>query len=173
MKDISLKNRREIGYTLVEVLIASVLIGIAITSVFQVVSQSTRINREEFLSRRAYQYLEQILEDPQNSYKGSYYVKSCGTDHPTGNLVPNKTIQLGKRILDDRDTPADTTDDLTGTAILQVYDQTVVPYKATISGIAISTVVPYRGLRAIISYTENGRPFSDTLETIVTLVNTN
>jgi|GEM_PF-3531034 len=163
--------RRQGGYSLIEVMIAAVLVGVAIVAVFQAVSNATRINRREFLTRRAYQYLEQVLEDPQHSYKGSYYVQACG-DNPTGHLVPTGTpLVLDTVVLDEGklDGPSD---DLIGIVELIVEELASGGIDVTIDGVVCHNV-PARKLTARMRYFDDGREWRDSLETIVTLVNVN
>jgi prepilin-type N-terminal cleavage/methylation domain-containing protein len=158
------------GYSLVEVLIASVIIGIAIVSVFQAISNGTRISRQDFLMRRAYQHLEQILEKPENSYKGSHYVNAV--ENNLGTLTSG-THDLGNVLLDDRDTPGISSDDLNGSAMLIIEN---LDMTATIAGIPSSKCcnnVMAKKLTAKIIWSEGGQTDTASLETIVSLVNSN
>jgi prepilin-type N-terminal cleavage/methylation domain-containing protein len=158
------------GYSLVEVLIASVIIGIAIVSVFQAISNGTNISRQDFLMRRAYQHLEQILEQPKHSYKGSYYIHAV--DDNTGDLTSG-LHNLGNVLLDDRDTPGIPGDDLNATAELNVENLSM---SATIAGISAAKCcsnVMAKKLTARVIWTEGGRTDTASLETIVSLVNSN
>jgi prepilin-type N-terminal cleavage/methylation domain-containing protein len=165
-----IKQCAESGYSLVEVLIASVIIGIAIVSVFQAISNGTKMSRQDFLTRRAYQHLEQILEQPQHSYKGSYYIHAV--DDGTGELTKG-THDLGTVLLDDRDTPGIYDDDLTGKAELTVDS---ISMSVTVAGIPESKCcsgVVAKKLTARVFWSEGGEIDTATLETIVSLVNSN
>ncbi|MBD3390923.1 MAG: prepilin-type N-terminal cleavage/methylation domain-containing protein [Chitinivibrionales bacterium] len=159
------------GYSLIEVLIAAVLIAVAIVSVFQAVSHGTRMSRQDFLVRRAYQKLEQILEDPRHSYKGNFYTDAVldGTDGDT--LDPGITA-LADVVLDDRDTPLDPSDDLIGSAELEVED---IVYSFDIQDIeaACCDDVRAKKLTARIFWMEQGEKDTVELETIISLVNVN
>jgi prepilin-type N-terminal cleavage/methylation domain-containing protein len=165
-----LRNSR--GYSLIEVLIGSVLIAIAIVGVFNAVSHGSRMSRQDFLTRRAYLLLEQILEAPEHSYRGPWYIDS--RKGVTNELVSQPTPHnLGTVVLDDRDTPGFPDDDLTGNAELSVADMNV---NMNIDPSGVNVVVNSvwaKRLTARIKWTEEGVQQACSLETIITLVNIN
>jgi prepilin-type N-terminal cleavage/methylation domain-containing protein len=170
------RAREPTGYTLIEVLIASVLISIAVVAVFQAVSNGSRMSRKDFLTRRAYQRLEQILEDPRQSYKGLYYTEAV--KDKTGNLVAGThtltDTSLVDVVLDDRDTPGDPSDDLVGIAELEVIDLNL---GMQLGGIAYPKPccqsVQAKKLIARMIWYEDGVYDTASLETIVSLVGVN
>ena len=168
MTDAAQRGQR--GYSLIEVLIAAVLIGIAIVGVFQAVSHGSRMSRQDFLMRRAYQHLEQILEDPRHSYKGNYYTDAVAKDQ--GELVAG-THDLGTIVLDDRDTPLDPKDDLEAESELEVTDLAM---SVTIQGVDAGKCcngVRAKKLTARIIWFEGGEYDTASLETVVSLVGIN
>ena len=165
---ISTRNKQQ-GYSLVEVMIGAMLLAIAIVSVFQAVSQGMRISKKDFLRRRAYLHLEQILENPENSYKGNYYEEAV--IHPNGpsNLAQSK-IPLDSVLLDDRET-SEISQHLYGYATLEITD---ISTSTNIGGnTSCCNNVDGKKLRATVRWNDQGEQDSVYLETIVTLVNIN
>jgi prepilin-type N-terminal cleavage/methylation domain-containing protein len=170
------RTRTTKGFTLIEVLIAAVLISIAVVAVFQAVSNGSRLSRKDYLLRRAYQRLEQILEDPRQSYKGPYYTDAVADN--TGNLVAGThtltDTSLVDLVLDDRDSPGDPTDDLVATAELEVIDLDI---DVELGGIGYPKPccqnVQAKKLIARMIWFEDGVYDTASLETIVSLVGIN
>ncbi len=163
------RPRRARGYTLIEVLVGSVLVSVAILGVVQAVGQSSRIAKRDFLRRRAYQYLEQILERPEHGYRGNYYLLARQGDGP---LTPAVTPphDLGQVCLDDRDTQDDA-DDLMADISLMVESIPSAAIDPFDKGTPAS--VPALKLSALIEWQFQGTTEHETLQTIVTLVDIN
>jgi hypothetical protein len=138
------------GYTLVEVLVGSLLVAAVAIAVFQVFSQGSTINRKEITRRRAYQDLERILERPKYSYRGGNYTS---TDLAVGTR-PDTTVTL-----DSSRTPP-----LTGTMSVRI-DTTTYTYSGT--------TIPSKKVTAKLTWTDNGVASSESLQTIITLVDVN
>ncbi len=62
MGNLKLKRNYKSGFTLVEVLVASAIIIVAIMAISVIISRGSGLNREDMLQRRAYQAMEEVLE---------------------------------------------------------------------------------------------------------------
>ena len=71
----TMKLRTQKGYTIVETIVGGVILAAAIIGIYTVVSQGTKISREEMLRRRALQEMERVLEDPAISSKAYLTLK--------------------------------------------------------------------------------------------------
>ena len=139
-------NRR--GFTLIEVLISSTILLVTVIAIFLIIANGSALNRKQLLWRRACNELERIFESPQYSYKNYLNI----TPIPPG----TRTV-----ILDDRGN-ADTDDDL-------VADVWVTVVNETYSHGAI-TNIPTKRVTAFISWNDEGKSVTDSLENIITLV---
>lgn len=97
------------GYSLVEVLISSMIVLVAIAAVVVIISRGSKINMDDLLRRRAYQVMEEVLERPDMSYKnytnlqaligsggdGKYIVQTLPQVdlHKSGNDLITGTVQ--------------------------------------------------------------------------------
>lgn len=137
------------GFTLIEVLVSSAILLVAVLAIFFIISYGSVLNKRQLLWRRSYNELERILESPQYSYKN--YL----------DLTPDSTYNLDDIILDDRGN-ADTGDDLNANVWVTVVNE---PY----SHGAIANI-PAKRVTAFISWNDEGKTVTDSLETIITLI---
>jgi len=102
-------HKNSYGYTLVEVLISSMIVLVAISAVVVIISRGSKINMDDLLRRRAYQVMEEVLERPDLSYKNYGNLQTAigpggeGTSvvqtlppvdlHKTGNDLITGTVQ--------------------------------------------------------------------------------
>ena len=148
-KDSSQKYNQR-GFTLIEVLVSSVILIVAVLAIFAIIAHGSGLNKKQLIRRRVFNELERILEKPQFSYKSPYY----------SNLTPG-THNLNPVTLDDRGN-ADTGDDLMGNVWVTVVNETY-------SHGAI-TNIPAKRVTAFISWNDEGNTYTENLETIITLV---
>ncbi len=62
MGNLKLNRNYNGGFTLVEILVASAIIIVAISAISVIISRGSGLNREDMLQRRAYQAMEEVLE---------------------------------------------------------------------------------------------------------------
>ncbi len=77
------------GFTLVETLVASAIIIVAIAAIAVIISQGSGLNRDDILRRRAFQALEEVLERRDLGYR-QYFIllnKADGSDENLGNIM--------------------------------------------------------------------------------------
>ena len=137
------------GFTLIEVLVSTAILLLAVLAIFSIIVYGSFINKEQLVWRRTYNELERILENPQYSYIN--YL----------DLTPDSTYNLDDVTLDDRGT-ADTGDDLMGTNVR------VTVVNETFSQGAIANI-PAKRVTAFISWNDEGKNVTDSLATIITL----
>jgi Tfp pilus assembly protein PilV len=86
-----IKSRRhsfQAGYSLIEVIVAGVVIAAVVVGIFEIISNGSSLNRKEMLRRRVYQELERILEKPEYSSRSPYYLALATTGGAYVNLSP-------------------------------------------------------------------------------------
>jgi len=148
LRGIAINNH---GASILESLIAGVLLAVAVCVIFAVVGQGSEITHETMLRRRAYQELERILENPAYSYK-SYT-----------SLAPCAEREIGTVVLDNQGSSP-----LNGTMYIQIDS---VSCTSTIG--AEARTFPAKIVRARIAYQEDGEARSETLQTAITFVDAN
>ena len=62
-------RKQQSGFTLIEVLISATILVVAAAAVAVIISRGSKINKEDMLSRRAYQVMEEVLERPDLSHR--------------------------------------------------------------------------------------------------------
>lgn len=67
------------GYTLVELLVAGIILFIIMTSLMAIIIHGSRFNKEDMLRRRAYQVMEEFIE----SHKYGFYEDLLESDSTT------------------------------------------------------------------------------------------
>ncbi len=144
---------REQGNTLIEVLVAGVLIAIFVVALFQVISQGSLLNRQQILRRRAYQVLDSVLESPTNSSLSPNYLART-----TGDPVDTMTVAL---------------DYCGNSAHPDTINAAVKVNVDTVSYSYSGTVIPAKKVTAIISYSDQGNSYQDSLQTLSTLAGIN
>lgn len=71
------KNQK--GYTLVELLVAGIILFIIMTSLMAIIIHGSRFNKEDMLRRRAFQVMEEFIE----SHKYGFYEDMLHSDSTT------------------------------------------------------------------------------------------
>lgn len=72
-------GNRQKGYTLVELLVAGIILFIIMTSLMAIIINGSRFNKEDMLRRRAFQVMEEFIE----SHKYGFYVDMLHSDSTT------------------------------------------------------------------------------------------
>lgn len=133
------------GYSLIEVLVAGILLSLVIVSIYAVTSQGVKVDAEGTVRRAAFLELERILESPE--YASSNYSNLADSTLPSVVLL-------------DRDA-----NNITATP-------TVAVTSVSFSGGGVANI-PAKRVRASIIWTSEGVLDSVWLEKLVTLITAN